>query len=181
MDNERTGSFQPSLSAASNSAEAALFQFRSNILLCQPTGMSWRKIMLSGSLYFWCQTGAGFGGWPENRSRSQGAQEVQATKANSKALLLCARSPRSAVKWTGLGSVVYTSSNTALCRLCYACDAGRANHWSTTLEHFLRCWSLERIANLERRDEKQLLQWCLLSWTFSRMQCNIIQLTIQFY
>lgn len=104
MDKEWTGSFQPSLSAASISAEAALFQFRSNILLCQPTGMSWRKTMLTRSLYFWCQTGVGFGGWLENRKRSQGAQEAQATKANGKALLLWAHSLRSAFKWTGLGS-----------------------------------------------------------------------------
>lgn len=59
--------------------------------------------MLTRSLYFWCQTGAGFGGWLENTNRSQGAQEVPAIKANSKALLLCARSLRSAIKWTCLG------------------------------------------------------------------------------
>lgn len=38
--------------------------------------------MLTRSLYFWCQTGVGFGGWLENRNRSQGAWEVQAAKAN---------------------------------------------------------------------------------------------------
>lgn len=57
------------------------------IPLCQPTGMSWRRIMLSRSLYFWCQTGVGFGGWLENRHRSQGAQE----------LLLHTHFPRSAM------------------------------------------------------------------------------------
>lgn len=82
MDKEWTSSFQLSLSAASSPGEAALFKFCSNVLLRQPTGMSWRKIMFTRFLYFLCQTGLGFGGWLEERNRSQGAQEVQATKAN---------------------------------------------------------------------------------------------------
>lgn len=113
MDKERTDSFQPHLSA-SNSVEAALFQFCSSILLCQPTGMSQRKIMLSGSLYFQCQTVEKFGGQLEDRNSSQGTQEAWATKANSKTLLVCSPSLRSAISWISFGRSLCLSYYTML-------------------------------------------------------------------
>lgn len=55
--------------------------------------------MLSGSLYFQCQRVEGFGGQLEDRNSSQGTHEAWATKANSKASLVCSPSLRSAIKW----------------------------------------------------------------------------------
>jgi len=40
--------------------------------------------MLMGSVHFQCQTAEGFGGWMEDRNRSQSTQEVWVVKATVK-------------------------------------------------------------------------------------------------
>lgn len=111
MGTEWTSSFWLSLHPA---LWKQLYSNSTAVSPCTSPGMSWRRIMLTSSLYFWCHTGVGFGGWLENRNRSQGAQEMQTAKAN------CST------------AAPHTLPNLILC-LSYCCLESKDKTFQTTL------------------------------------------------
>ena len=156
-------------SATSSSAEPALL-----VLQQYPPVLAHRNGTEEGDAHGVCTFSV-----PDSRGiwRLDGGQKQKpkhprsvGSQGNSKALLACAPSHRSAIMWKGFRSLClshHTMIALTHLGLQYTYDAGRANHESGTqktfsdADHWKGIW--------EAPNEKWLLHWSLLPQTFSQM------------